>query len=86
MERQLTCLYFVRRKDSNWHHVAVTWSFETGRTEVFFDGEPHAPTWKTSASQWQTKAAKEGGVDPHMAPHTLRLGNGVSAHLLTHRR
>ncbi|KAL0039808.1 hypothetical protein WJX77_008614 [Trebouxia sp. C0004] len=30
----------------------------------------------TSEGQWQSKAAKDGGVDPHMAPQTLRLGNG----------
>ncbi|DBA68967.1 TPA: hypothetical protein ACH3X2_013140 [Trebouxia sp. C0005] len=63
-------------KDNKWHHVAVTWSCNTGKTEVFFDGIFHVPTWRTSEGQWQSKAAKDGGVDPHMAPQTLRLGNG----------
>ena len=67
------------RKDNKWHHVAVTWSRDTGKTEVFFDGIFHVPTWRTSEGQWQPKAAKDGGVDPHMAPQTLRLGNGTSA-------
>ena len=71
------------RKDKNWHHVAVTWSFATGKTEVFFDGTPHLPTWKTSAGHWQSKAAKDGGVDPSMAAQTLRLGNGASTMLQT---
>ncbi|DBB17388.1 hypothetical protein WJX82_010714 [Trebouxia sp. C0006] len=63
-------------KDNKWHHVAVTWSRDTGKTEVFFDGIFHVPTWRTSEGHWQSKAAKDGGVDPHMAPQTLRLGNG----------
>ena len=49
-----------------------------GKTEVFFDGIFHVPTWRTSEGQWQSKAARDGGVDPHMAPQTLRLGNGTS--------
>ena len=64
------------RKDADWHHVAVTWSFDTGKTELFFDGVPQIPTWKTFAGHWQSKAAKGGGVDPHMAPQTLRLADG----------
>ena len=67
------------RKDNKWHHVAVTWSCDTGKTEVFFDGIFHVPTWRTSEGKWQSKAARDGGVDPHMAPQTLRLGNGTSA-------
>lgn len=66
----------AHRQDSDWHHVAVTWSFETGKTELFFDGVSTVPTWKASAGQWQSKTVREGGVDPHMAAQTLRLPNG----------
>ncbi len=72
--QMLVCAEY--RKDNKWHHVAVTWSCDTGKTEVFFDGIFHVPTWRTSEGHWQSKAAKDGGVDPHMAPQTLRLGNG----------
>ncbi|KAL3143288.1 hypothetical protein ABBQ38_002130 [Trebouxia sp. C0009 RCD-2024] len=63
-------------KDNEWHHLAVTWRFETGRTELFFDGVANMPTWRGSAGRWQTKAAREGGVDPNMAAGTLRLPKG----------
>ena len=56
--------------------MAVTWSYDTGKTELFFDGEAMVPTWKSSAGHRQSKTVKEGGVDPHMAAHTLRLAHG----------
>ena len=67
---------FAHRKDSDWHHLGVTWTFETGKTELFFDGVSTIPTWKTSAGQWESKTVKEGGVDPTMAAQTLRLPKG----------
>ncbi len=69
----------THRKDSDWHHVTVTWSFVTGKTEVFFDGMPQVPIRKWSDGAMQTKRAKDGGVDPHMAAKTLRLGYGTLA-------
>lgn len=76
VKSDLTLVLLAHRKDGDWHHVAVTWSFETGKTELFFDGVYTIPIWKTSAGQWQSKAVREGGVDPHMAAQTLRLPNG----------
>ncbi|KAL3133740.1 hypothetical protein ABBQ32_008228 [Trebouxia sp. C0010 RCD-2024] len=63
-------------KDNEWHHLAVTWRFETGKTELLFDGVANVPTWRGSAGRWQSKPATEGGVDPNMAAGTLRLPNG----------
>lgn len=67
----------VDRKDSEWHHVTVTWSFVTGKTEIFFDGLPRVPAYKWSDGHSETKFAQDGGVDPHMAAKTLRFGNGT---------
>ncbi len=67
----------IGRKDSDWHHVTVTWSFVTGKTEIFFDGLPRVPAYKWSDGHSETKIAKDGGVDPHMAAQSLRFGNGT---------
>ena len=72
------------RKDNEWHHLAVTWSFDTGKTELFFDGVAKVPTWQASAGRWESKGAKEGGVDPNMAAGTLRLPNGEPLYILSH--
>ena len=56
--------------------MAVTWTFLTGETKLFFDGVSRVPTYKVTAGRYQAQSAKAGGVDPHMAPQTLRLGNG----------
>ncbi len=63
--------------DSDWHHVTVTWSFVTGKTELFFDGLPQVPTNKLSDGHSETKPAEDGGVDPHMTAQTLRFGDGT---------
>lgn len=29
----------LRRTDNEWHHVAVTWRYDSGETQLFFDGK-----------------------------------------------
>lgn len=72
------------RKDSKWHHLAVTWSFTNGKTELFFDGVPRTATWKSAGEHWHYKPVNQGGVDPYMAASTLRFPQGCCNLAATH--
>lgn len=32
--------------DDKWHHIAVTWRYETGEVKLYFDGEPSTAFWR----------------------------------------
>ena len=77
------------RLDDAWHHIAVSWEFETGRTTLLFDGAPVVPFWGRTSGQSQFKHPSDGGVPPIMAPMTYRYvkqlksrhsGNECKAH------
>ncbi|KAL4421057.1 hypothetical protein ABPG77_001352 [Micractinium sp. CCAP 211/92] len=59
--------------DNQWHHVAVTWSWESGEVKLYFDGEPRVPFWSSRAG---VVHPDRGGVDPHIAARTARSSNG----------
>jgi hypothetical protein len=65
------------RVDDEWHHVAVTWAFDTGETQLFFDGMPHKPFWTSSGGQLEVKDPEKGGSANHMASQTLRSDKGA---------
>ena len=78
---QLDQLHPVCRLDDKWHHIAATWSWEDGRTQLYFDGQQHKPYFKREGFSSELKSPEEGGVDDHMAAQTTRsdLGNLLMA-------
>ncbi|KAI8473932.1 MAG: concanavalin A-like lectin/glucanase [Monoraphidium minutum] len=65
--------------DDGWHHIAVTWAYDDGVTHVYVDGEAKTPFWKSNVGSVDDKPAREGGVDPHIAPQSSRRGDGSLA-------
>lgn len=70
------------RTDDKWHHIAVTWKWESGETHVYFDGQSQTPFWRSQASSLSVKDPKEGGVDTHIASQTARHDTGALLGLL----
>lgn len=64
------------RLDDQWHHVAVTWSYEDGRVHLYLDGQQKTAFWKNSGGILDDKPAREGGVDPTLTPRTTRAQTG----------
>ena len=73
---QLHPLDPVFRLDNEWHHIAATWSWEDGQTQLFFDGQQLKPYFKREGFQSELKSPEEGGVDDHMAAKTTRSEMG----------
>lgn len=65
------------RTDSEWHHVAVSWEWESGATRLYYDGEEVKPFWSSKGGYIQSADPKQGGVDPHMAAQSQRLDTGT---------
>ena len=64
------------RLDNEWHHIAATWSWEDGKTQLYFDGQKHKPYFKREGFNSELKSPEEGGVDDHMAAQTTRSDLG----------
>eukprot|EP01026_Neomeris_dumetosa_P051141 TRINITY_DN4496_c0_g1_i1.p1 TRINITY_DN4496_c0_g1~~TRINITY_DN4496_c0_g1_i1.p1 ORF type:complete len:1030 (-),score=176.63 TRINITY_DN4496_c0_g1_i1:568-3657(-) len=62
--------------DDGWHHVAVTWEYQTGNTRLYFDGEPVVPFWVSSEGNVDDRDPSAGGVDPHMGARVSRSSSG----------
>ncbi|WIA11894.1 hypothetical protein OEZ85_011978 [Tetradesmus obliquus] len=62
--------------DDEWHHVAVTWSYDDGVTRMYLDGTPKTAFWKNSGGMLDDKPASQGGVDPSLAARTARSQTG----------
>ncbi|KAL4422517.1 hypothetical protein ABPG75_008714 [Micractinium tetrahymenae] len=62
--------------DNQWHHVAATWSWDSGEVKLYFDGQPKVPFWSSRAGVTQVVHPDRGGVDPHIAARTSRSSNG----------
>ena len=60
------------RVDKEWHHIAVSWEFDTGKTALLYDGTPVVPYWGRNGEQTNMKTPADGGVPPIMAPQTWR--------------
>jgi cysteine-rich repeat protein len=68
--------YNVGWLDGDWHHVAVTWSKETGEVTLFFDGERAHPFWVCKNGDVKVEATPGAGVDGVIAPGTSRSETG----------
>eukprot|EP00887_Chlorella_sp_A99_P000397 scaffold13.g397.t1 len=62
--------------DNAWHHVAVTWAWETGEVHLYFDGRDVEPYWVSQAGAVQFKDPARGPVDRHIAARSSRSSNG----------
>ena len=86
---QHVTLHGIARVDDEWHHIAITWEFDTGKTSLMFDGTPSVPHWGRNGEQTNVKLPSDGGVPPIMAPQTWRYRAGPLAALhgsLVHSR
>ena len=64
------------RTDNNWHHLAVTWRWDDGETQLYFDGKPQTPFWKSDGGILDNADPGQGGVDKKIGGHTSREGSG----------
>ena len=70
--------------DDAWHHVAVTWSQESGRVQLFLDGEEKLPFWKGSNgrySVWPSESSPDETAEEFasLAAGQVRAGTGAVA-------
>ena len=71
------CCDVPDRTDNEWHHVALTWLYDSGETQLFYDGEAQVPFLRSQAGQLDMRDAKDGGVSSILAPRTSRAAEGV---------
>ncbi len=64
------------RTDDGWHHIAVTWDYESGAASLFFDGSARVPFYKYDYGNSEEALPWEGGVAPTVAARTERSGSG----------
>jgi hypothetical protein len=48
--------------DDAWHHVAVSWAWDSGEVKLYFDGKPQTPFWASRAGQMQASGVRLGGL------------------------
>lgn len=48
--------------DGEWHHLAVTWAFDTGETHLYLDGQAKLPFWRSQGGMVEDRAVSIGGV------------------------
>lgn len=56
--------------DGEWHHVAVTWNWFTGKVTLYFDGEEASPFWVSRSGQDEIEKSPGVGVDSSIAAGT----------------
>eukprot|EP01023_Acetabularia_acetabulum_P045632 TRINITY_DN4636_c0_g1_i1.p1 TRINITY_DN4636_c0_g1~~TRINITY_DN4636_c0_g1_i1.p1 ORF type:complete len:894 (+),score=183.65 TRINITY_DN4636_c0_g1_i1:220-2682(+) len=62
--------------DGDWHHIAVTWSFYTGTTTLFFDGKQIKPFWASQEGVVTDRDPSQGGVSPVIGKGVTRSSKG----------
>eukprot|EP00210_Caulerpa_lentillifera_P004763 g4547.t1 len=62
--------------DEEWHHIAVTWDFKSGRIYLIFDGEEVTPFWKAEFGSITDKDPANGGVSNTLAARIRRSEKG----------
>ncbi|KAK9814590.1 hypothetical protein WJX72_008328 [[Myrmecia] bisecta] len=69
--------YAVGWMDDAWHHVAVTWWYQDGTTQLYFDGSEQTPFWRSNEGAVSDKDPSRGGVDRHLAARMARDDKGA---------
>jgi len=62
--------------DNLWHHIAITWEYESGEVQLFFDGDKYIPFWRSAEGEVTDKDPIRGGVQPYIARRVERLSTG----------
>ncbi|GMH36287.1 hypothetical protein BSKO_04155 [Bryopsis sp. KO-2023] len=62
--------------DDQWHHLAITWEYESGNTNLYFDGEKVVPFWRAVQGEISDEDPSRGGVDSSLAPRVERKSFG----------
>lgn len=58
--------------DSEWHHVAVTWTKSTGDVALYYDGKAQTPFWRSSGGVTEVRDPAKGGVSRSIAAGSAR--------------
>ncbi|EFJ52955.1 hypothetical protein VOLCADRAFT_86476 [Volvox carteri f. nagariensis] len=74
LARRFCCL---ARTDDQWHHVAVTWEYDTGTAALYLDGQPRVPFYKSDFGAVEERSPLEGGVGSRLAAGSSRDGGGA---------
>ncbi|KAK9844409.1 hypothetical protein WJX74_002134 [Apatococcus lobatus] len=69
--------YALDWTDNNWHHLAVTWRWDDGETQLYFDGNPQTPFWRSDGGMLDNQDPGKGGVEKKIGGHTSREGAGA---------
>ena len=64
------------RTDDKWHHIAVTWKWDTGETHLYFDGHSQTPFWRAEGEDVSAGDPSKGGVDNKIAAQSSRHDQG----------
>lgn len=62
--------------DGDWHHIAVTWEFKSGKTALYFDGKTVTPFWRANYGVITDQDPSNGGVENTLAPNLARSEEG----------
>lgn len=66
------------RVDDQWHHITLTWVFESGETQLYFDGVQRTPFWNSSAGNTGSRRPELGGVSRNIGKLIERADQGMS--------
>ncbi|GIL92273.1 hypothetical protein Vretifemale_19820, partial [Volvox reticuliferus] len=70
--REAVIIFDAKWVDDQWHHLAVTWEYDTGLAAVYLDGAPCVPFYKSDFGFVEERPPGEGGVKPVVAARTSR--------------
>lgn len=73
------CRTLNHRTDDKWHHLAVTWQYDTGAAALYLDGEPRVAFFRSDYGVTEQRSPTEGGVAAVVAARTSRDGSGALA-------
>ncbi|GLC46629.1 hypothetical protein PLESTM_001898600 [Pleodorina starrii] len=74
--REAVIIFDARWTDDQWHHVAVTWDYDTGVASLYLDGVLRVPFYKSDFGIVDERSPQEGGVAPGLAARTSREATG----------
>eukprot|EP00210_Caulerpa_lentillifera_P004747 g4531.t1 len=62
--------------DEDWHHIAVSWRFESGETTLFFDGRQVHPLRKVAQGSFIEQHTSRRRISSNLAAGIERSSNG----------
>lgn len=64
------------RTDDKWHHIALTWKWETGETHLYYDGQAQTPFWRAEGGDVSAVDPARGGPSNRIGSRSARAGKG----------